>query len=85
MPQIELMLDMLDVPVAAVSQVRMTRWGHALPINRPGLIADGTVEALRRPLEGKIFFVNQDNWALPAVENCLLDAEIFVPQLVEGL
>ncbi|MHC5022431.1 MAG: hypothetical protein ACYTGG_00775 [Planctomycetota bacterium] len=37
------------------------------------------------PPEWKIFFVNQDNWALPAVENCLLDAEIFVPQVLEGL
>lgn len=84
-PQIESMLGMLGVPTSAVKQVRMTRWGHAVPINRPGLMADGTIDALRRPLEGKIFFVNQDNWALPAVENCLLDAEIFVPQVLEGL
>jgi hypothetical protein len=84
-PQIDATLAMLGVDRADVHQVRMTRWGHAMPINRPGLMADGTIDALRRPIEGRIFFVNQDNWALPAVENCLLDAEIFVPQIVEGL
>ncbi|MHC4608938.1 MAG: NAD(P)-binding protein [Planctomycetota bacterium] len=84
-PQIHAMLAMLDVPPGAVRQVRMTRWGHALPVAARGLIADGTIEHLRRPLEGRIFFANQDNWALPAVENCLLDAEIFVPQIAASL
>jgi hypothetical protein len=84
-PQIQGMLQMLDVPVSAVRQVRVTRWGHAMPVAGVGLIADGTTELLRRPLDDRIFFVNQDNWALPAVENCLLDAEIFVPQLEASL
>lgn len=84
-PQIQAMLQMLDVPASAVRQVRVTRWSHALPIARIGLIADGTTAHLRRPLADRIFFVNQDNWALPAVENCLLDAEIFVPQIEASL
>ena len=42
-------------------------------------------DQLRRPLDDRIYFVNQDNWALPAVENCLLDAEIYVPQIEAGL
>ena len=33
----------------------------------------------------RIFFVNQDNWALPAVENCLLDAEEYLPRIRAGL
>jgi hypothetical protein len=56
-----------------------------MPVNSPGLMADGTIANLRRPFEGRVFFVNQDNWALPAVENSLLEAEHFVPQIVEGL
>ncbi len=84
-PQIKKLLTMLEVPVNSVRQVRMTRWGHALPINSPGLIADGTVKNLRQPIDDRIFFINQDNWALPAVENCLLDAEEFVPQIAAGL
>ncbi len=84
-PQLTRMLGILGIDKQAVQQVRMTRWGHAMPLASPNLIADGTAELLRRPIDGKIFFVNQDNWALPAVENCLLDAEIFAPQITEGL
>ncbi len=84
-PQIDYMLTLLGVDRSMVHQIRMSRWGHALPIAAPGLIANGTTDLLRRPIDGRIFFVNQDNWALPAVENCLLDAEIFVPQMLEGL
>ncbi len=84
-PQIKQMLAMLKVPVSAVRQVRMTRWGHSLPLATPGLIASGAVDEIRRPFEGRVFYVNQDNWALPAVENCLLDAEIFTPQIAAGL
>lgn len=84
-PQIEPMLALLDVPTKAVKQIRMTYFGHGMPIAYPGFIAGGSAEAVRRPFEGKVFFVQQDNWALPAVENCLLDAEHFVPQIVAGL
>lgn len=78
-------LNTLKLPLSAVQQIRMVRWAHALPIARPGLIANGVCEQLRRPIADRIFFINQDNWALPAVENCLLDAEIFVPQIAAGL
>ena len=56
-------------------QVRLTRWGHAMPIPRPGYIANGLVETAHRPIGNNLYFVNQDNWALPAVENSLLDAK----------
>ena len=74
-PQIRRMLALLDVPESAVRQVRLTRWGHAMPIPRPGLISYGTVEMAHRPIGNNLYFVNQDNWALPAVENSLLDAK----------
>lgn len=84
-PQIRSMLGVLNVPVGSVRQVRLTRWGHAMPISRPGFIADGTADHVRRPMEGMIWFVNQDNWALPAVENCLLDAQQVAEQVRRGL
>lgn len=74
-PQIRAMLDLLDVKPSAVKQVRMTRWGHALPLSAPGFIADGRPQDLLRPIDDKIFFAHQDDWALPAVENSLLDAK----------
>lgn len=79
------MLSVLRVDPSNVVQVRMTRWGHALPISEPGFIAGGFADAVRRPIDGTIFFVNQDNWALPAVENSLLDAQFFAPQIETGL
>lgn len=74
-PQIREMLALLDVPESAVRQVRLTRWGHPMPIARPNFIADGHADRIRRPLGDNIHFVNQDNWALPAVENSLLEAQ----------
>jgi hypothetical protein len=84
-PRIKGILNVLKLNISDVQQIRLSRWGHALPIARPGIIANGIAEALRRPIDDRIYFVNQDNWALPAVENCLLDAEIFVPQIKAGL
>ncbi len=73
-PQLREMLTLLDVPESAVRQVRLTRWGHAMPLARPGFIADGNADRVRSPMGGNIHFVNQDNWALPAAENSLIDA-----------
>jgi hypothetical protein len=83
-PQIRRMLSLLDVPESAVRQVRLTRWGHAMPIPRPGLIANGTVEMASRPIGNNLYFANQDNWALPAVENSLLDAKA-VTDTIRGM
>ena len=83
-PQIRRMLKLLDVPDSAVRQVRLTRWGHAMPIPHPGFIANGTVETAHRPIGNNLYFVNQDNWALPAVENSLLDAKS-VTDTIRGL
>jgi hypothetical protein len=74
-PQLRRMLALLEVPESAVRQVRISRWGHALPLARPGLIADGVCDLIRRPLDDRVYFVNQDNWSLPAVENSLLEAQ----------
>ena len=77
-PQVKSILKLLDIPDTKVKQVRMTRWGHAMPIHAQGLIANGTCEEVRRPtMNDRLFFVQQDNWALPAVENCLLDAKTY--------
>jgi hypothetical protein len=83
-PQIRRMLSLLDVPESAVRQVRLARWGHAMPIPRPGLIANGTVETAARPIGNNLYFANQDNWALPAVENSLLDAKA-VTDTIRGM
>lgn len=84
-PQLRVILDVLDVPMSRVRQVRLARWGHAMPLAAPNLIADGVCETLRRPIEGHVFCVNQDNWALPAVETCLLEAGYQAPRVLAGI
>ena len=78
-------LPVLGFAARDVIQVRLTRWGHAMPIAAPNLIASGAIEHVRRPFEGLVYFVNQDNWALPAVENCLLEAEHFAERIAREL
>lgn len=72
--QLREVLPTLALAESAVQEVRLTRWGHALPLSEPGFIAAGNPGELLRPFEGRVHFVNQDNWALPAVENCVFDA-----------
>ena len=59
----------------AVSELRLTRWGHALPLAMPGLLTDKDSDFLRMPLD-RIAFANQDNFASPAFEACYSSAEI---------
>ncbi len=49
-----------------------------------GLIAQGVCDTLRRPFQDHVFCVNQDNWALPAVETCLLEAAYQAPRVLAG-
>jgi hypothetical protein len=79
------LLDLLGLAPGDVREVRMARWGHAMPIARPNLIADGVLELVRQPFMEHVFFVNQDNWALPAVETSLLEAESMRPLVEAGL
>jgi NAD(P)-binding Rossmann-like domain len=72
--QIRRALEVVGLSANDIEQVRLTRWGHAMPYAQPGQIADGIAEIVRRPIAERIWFVNQDNWLLPAVETCLEEA-----------
>ena len=54
--------------------LRLTRWGHPLPLAATGLLHRGIVDTLREPIDQRIFFVEQDNWALPAIETASSEA-----------
>jgi len=84
-PQLDATLNVLGLSRSNVKQVRLTRWGHAMPISKVNFINSGDAELVRSPIDEKIFFVQQDNWALPAVENALLDAYYYAPQIAAGL
>lgn len=80
-PQIRRALHLAGIDSSDVVEIRLARFGHAMPIAAPGAIADGTAELVRRPIADRIWFVNQDNWLLPAVETCLEEALHYCPQL----
>lgn len=84
-PQIAELAATLGIPVHHVRQVRLARWGHAMPYAVPGTYTSGLPQELRRPVMGKIWFVNQDNWLLPAVETCLTEAMWAAPQIDAAL
>ncbi|MDA1008272.1 MAG: NAD(P)/FAD-dependent oxidoreductase [Planctomycetota bacterium] len=81
-PQIQRLLTFLGVPTTNVRQVRIARWGHAMPFMAPGFLVAGHGQALQRSIDGRIHFVNQDNWALPAWETCLADANAAVNEIL---
>ncbi|MFO0832782.1 MAG: NAD(P)-binding protein [Phycisphaerales bacterium] len=83
--QIRTILDVLDMRPRDVRQVRMARWGHSMPVAAPNFIARGFPQVLRRPFQDHVFFSHQDNWCLPAVETCLLEAAYQAPRVAEGL
>lgn len=67
-------LALVGLDDSSVLEIRFARWGHALPVSRVGFLHDGIPEIIRAPYRESVHFVNQDNWALPAIENALLDA-----------
>lgn len=56
--------------------LRLTRWGHPLPLGRTGLLADGVLEQASAPVGGRVFFAHQDNFASPCFESAFKSAVI---------
>ncbi len=83
--QLNPILNRFGESTRSVREVRFARWGHAMPVSEIGLIAAGIPEKLMRPFQEKVYFVNQDNWALPAVENCLFDAHNVAAEILSDL
>jgi len=67
-------LKLVGLPDSSVKEIRLARWGHAMPMARVGFLAEGIPQIIRAPYRGSVHFANQDNWALPAIENSVIDA-----------
>lgn len=78
-------LPLLNLRREDIAGIRLARWGHALPVAETGLIAGGTVDRLRKPFRGGMFFVQQDNWALPAIETATAEAFHWAPRVEKYL
>ena len=64
-------------------ELRLTRWGHAIPFAKPGFYFSNSPEILSKPIGERIFFVNQDTWAAPAMETCAMEALKWAPKVRE--
>jgi len=68
-----------------VVDLRVARWGHPLPVAEVGFIADRLPEVLGAPFRERVFFVQQDTWALPAFETAVTEAILTAPKITRVL
>jgi hypothetical protein len=73
-------LPMMGLQSHDVVDVRLSRWGHPLPVSDVGHIAEARVAQFRKPFKNRVFFVEQDNWALPSFETTFAEARTWTPQ-----
>lgn len=64
----------------SIEGMRITRWGHALPLAQPGMVSGPALELFSAP-HGNIYFANQDNFVCPAFESCFEAARAAVRKL----
>lgn len=74
-------LPLIGISKDRVKEVRLSRWGHPMPVPVRGLISDGTIDELRRPFAERVFFVEQDNWILPCLETAAQEALNWAPEV----
>jgi protoporphyrinogen oxidase len=74
-------LGLVGAREADVADIRLARWGHPLPVAAPGLFSNGVLDAIQKPFREKVFFVDQDNWALPAFETSVEEALYWAPRV----
>lgn len=73
------LLPLLGFKKSDLADLRIARWGHALPLPKPGVYARNLPQALRKPFGTRVFFVEQDNWLAPAIETCAGDLTLQEP------
>ena len=57
-----------------VVDIRLARWGHPMPVPQVGFYKNEIYKELKKPIDAKIYFANQDNFALPAIEVALTES-----------
>lgn len=76
----QLVLPPLGLTQSDIAGLRMTRWGHPLPLAEVGLLSNGIAQKAAHPISGRVFFANQDNWANPSFESAFQAASLAVTQ-----
>ena len=83
--QLPAILALFGLSPDHIHELRVARWGHALPLAETGHLAAGVWARARSPIAGRIFFAEQDNWPAPAIETALTEALRTTPAVVRAL
>lgn len=81
MEGLEPVLASMGLSKADVEGVRMSRWGHAVPVATRGYASGHGPLAFEAGVGGRLYFAGQDCWANPAVETALETARRAVKRL----
>lgn len=81
----ENILPLLNLTKNDVADLRLTRWGHPLPVFQVGNLRKGYVDVLRKPFKERVFFVEQDNWTLPSFESAFAEAQAWTPHVINTI
>lgn len=65
-------LPLIGMNAGDIAGIRVSRWGHAIPVAAPGLLSSGVLDRASAPIGGRVFFANQDCFANPSFESALL-------------
>lgn len=69
------LLKSLGLNENSIEGIRMSRWGHAVPLARRGFIADGHASTIESAYGNRLQFIGQDTWVNAAFETALATAE----------
>ena len=72
--ELSIFLENQQIPISEVQAVRMTLWGHAVPVCQAAFASSELLKKASQPL-GNIYFVNQDNQVSPSFEAVSFEAE----------
>jgi hypothetical protein len=83
--ELDLVLSSYGLNRKDVAEIRLARWGHALPVPKKGIFRSGVLEKIQKPFREHVFFVEQDNWALPAFETALSEVMFTKSKIQESI
>ena len=77
----DLILPALKLSPHHLRGIKLARWGHPLPLSTPGLLSKNIVDWLHKPFKDSIYFIEQDNWALPCFETAFFEAKKWTSEI----
>jgi len=81
MPIVEAFEKIVPGATASLREVHMTRWGHAIIINQPGMYTKWLPKLSKR--HGPVYLAHSDGQGLPAVESSTAEAFVAAKEIRE--